>query len=117
LRLLQKKRVSVQVVTYVNSSSAQAIKNLLDFVELRCANHPIRGRLCIVDGREVFTTFAMDESQNLAAMADVGLWTDARDYVRSMDDFFLSCWERALPAGDVPTGYGANQMLSDPGTL
>jgi sugar-specific transcriptional regulator TrmB len=117
LRLLQKKRVSVQVVTYVDSSSAQAIKNLLDFVELRCANHPIRGRLCIVDGREVFTTFAMDESQNLAAMADVGLWTDARDYVRSMDDFFLSCWERALPAGDVPTGYGANQMLSDPGTL
>jgi sugar-specific transcriptional regulator TrmB len=103
LRLLQKKRVSVQVLTYVDSPTAQAILDVLGFVEVRHADHPISGRLCIVDGKEVFTTFAMDESQNLTAMGDVGLWTDARDYVRSMSDFFLLSWERGIPAGDMLT--------------
>ena len=107
LRLLQKKRISVQVLTHLDASTAQVIKNLLDFVELRHADHPIRGRLCIVDGREVFTTFAMDESENMTAMGDVGLWTDSRDYVRSMGDFFLSSWERGIPAGEVFARYGA----------
>lgn len=90
-----------RLLTQVDRRGIEIIKNYLDFAKVRHVPLPTAIRLVVVDGREVLNTFAMDDSMSMTTQRDIGLWTDAYNYVESMKVFFGSLWSAAPDARGV----------------
>ena len=70
-------------------------------------------RLFIVDDAEVMTTFTMDDSMSMTTQDDVGVWTNASNYVKTMTTFFDQVWEGSISAGEVMSSYVSHKILLD----
>ncbi len=90
-----------RLITQVDQHGVETIQNYLSFAEVRHSVLSTAVRLVVVDGSEVLNTFAMDDSMSMTTPRDIGLWTNAYNYVESMKIFFGSLWREAADARGV----------------
>jgi hypothetical protein len=110
---LRKNGLSVRIITQVDPSNLQSIKEYLGFTEMRHTLLSANSRLFIVDDAEAMTTFTMDDSMSMTTQDDVGVWTNASNYVKTMTTFFDQVWEGGISAGEVMSSYVSHKILLD----
>jgi sugar-specific transcriptional regulator TrmB len=110
---LRKNGLSVRLITQVDPSNLQSIKEYLGFTEMRHTLLSANSRLFIVDDAEAMTTFTMDDSMSMTTQDDVGVWTNASNYVKTMTTFFDQVWEGSISAGEVMSSYVSHKILLD----
>jgi sugar-specific transcriptional regulator TrmB len=93
--------VRTRVLTQVDEQMLESLENYLGFAEIRHIPFPTTMRFIIIDESEVLTTFAMDDSMSMTTQRDIGLWTNAINYVKAMKTFFDAQWGVALDAREV----------------
>jgi len=117
---LESGNLAKRLLTQVDRHGIETIEDLLDFAEVRHIPLTTAMRLVIVDGSEVLNTFAMEDSMSMTTQRDIGLWTNAHNYVESMKVFFSSLWSAAPDARQVSEAVKAGkvpQRISIIGTL
>ena len=112
-RALKKHGLNVRVVTQIDPTSLQSIKEYLDLVDMRHTLLSANSRLFVVDDLEAMTTFTMDDSMSMTTQDDVGVWTNAPNYVKTMATFFDQVWEEGISAGEIVSGFTSQRMLLD----
>ena len=113
LQALRKNGLSVRIITQISPSNLQSIKEYLGFTEMRHTLLSANSRLFIVDDVEAMTTFTMEDSMSMTTQDDVGVWTNASNYVKTMTAFFDRSWEGGISAGEVVSSYASRKMLLD----
>ena len=99
-----------RLLTQVDRHGIETIENFLEFAEVRHVPLTTAMRLIIADGSEVLNTFAMEDSMSMTTQRDIGLWTNAHDYVESMKVFFHSLWSAAPDARQVLEAVKAGKV-------
>ena len=107
---LESGNLAKRLLTQVDRHGIETIENLLDFAEVRHIPLTTAMRLVIVDGSEVLNTFAMEDSMSMTTQRDIGLWTNAHNYVESMKVFFSSLWSAAPDARQVSEAVKAGKV-------
>jgi len=107
---LESGNLAKRLLTQVDRHGIETIENLLDFAEVRHIPLTTAMRLVIVDGSEVLNTFAMEDSMSMTTQRDIGLWTNAHNYVESMKIFFSSLWSAAPDARQVSEAVKAGKV-------
>jgi sugar-specific transcriptional regulator TrmB len=90
-----------RVLTQVDQHGLEVVEDYLGFAEVRHVIMPAAIRFVIIDESEVLNTFAMDDSMSMTTQKDIGLWTNAYNYVKAMTVFFDSLWTSAPDAREV----------------
>ena len=98
LREVESKKVTQRLLTQIDGYGLETVENYLDFAQVRHVTLPTTIRFVVVDETEVLNAFAMDDSMSMTTGDDIGLWTNAKSYVRAMKELFYSLW-RAAPDG------------------
>jgi hypothetical protein len=98
LKELHEKGVDVMVLAQVDEAGVEAVRNYLDFAEVRHASLQSTMRLVLVDETEALTTFARDDSMSLTTEKDLAMWVRAPDYAQSMKMFFETLWKDGVLA-------------------
>ena len=98
LKELHDKGVDVMVLTQVDETVVEAVKNYLEFAEVRHASLHFTVTMVLVDDIEALTTFARDDSMSLTTEKDLATWVRAPDYALSMKVFFETLWKDGILA-------------------
>jgi len=98
LKELHDKGVDVMILTQVDETGVEAIRNYLDFAEVRHAVSQSSLRLVLVDENEVITSFVRDDSMSLTTEKELAIWVRAPDYANSMKMFFETLWKDGVLA-------------------
>jgi sugar-specific transcriptional regulator TrmB len=98
LKELYNKGVDVKVLTQVDESGVEAVKNYLNFAQVRHAALESTMRVILVDEAEALTTFTRDDSMSLTTEKDTAMWVRASDYAKSMKVFFEAIWKDGVLA-------------------
>jgi len=101
LRELSRKGKRVRVLTQVDATNVPEIEGYLKFARSRHIALPSPMRFAIIDGREILTTVAMDDSMSMTTQNDTGLWTNAPSYVTAMKVFYDAVWSLAPKAESI----------------
>jgi sugar-specific transcriptional regulator TrmB len=94
---LQKSHVSTRVLTQINENGIKAVSNYSAFAEIRHITLPTLMRFVLIDEKEAYTTFSMDDSMSMTTEEDVGMWTNASDYVKAIKASFQALWKESIP--------------------
>ncbi|GEM_PF-1160746 len=98
LKELHDRGVDVMVLTQVDETGVEAVRNYLEFAEVRHASFQSTMRMVLVDDIEALTTFARDDSMSLTTEKDLAMWVRAPDYAQSMKMFFETLWKDGVLA-------------------
>ncbi len=101
LNNLRKEGIVTRIITELDQRGIKAAESYLKVSEVRHAPLATTIRLAVVDESEAVPTFAMDDSMSMTTSEDVGLWTNAPNYVRTMRAFFDAVWSTATDARHV----------------
>ena len=101
LKDLKHDSLSTLILTQADQEAGQDLENYLTFAEVHHMSLPATVRFAIIDESEVLTTFAMDDSMSITTQADIGLWTNASDFVMAIKTFFDAVWKTAPDAREV----------------
>jgi sugar-specific transcriptional regulator TrmB len=86
--------VSVRKIVDIDENNVAAAGRFLDFCELRhLSGHS--ARLVLVDETDVITYLLHDDSGNTRLNSDVAVWTNNKDFITMMKDFFEISWNLA----------------------
>jgi len=113
LRELHDKGVEVMVLTQVDETGVEAVRNYLDFAEVRHAVLESTLRLVLVDEIEALTTFARDDSMSLTTEKELAMWIRAPDYAKSMKLFFETIWKDSILARQKLVEIEAQRALRE----
>jgi len=113
LKELHGKGVEVRVLTQVDESGIEAVKNYLDFAQVRQAALQSAMRLVLVDETEALTTFIRDDSMSLTTETELAMWVRAPDYAKSMKIFFETLWKDGVLMRHRIAEVEAKQMLRE----
>lgn len=93
LRELHDLGVDVMILTQVDESGVEAVRNYKDFAQVRHNALQTTMRFILVDETEALITFARDDSMSLTTEKDLAMWVRAPDYAKSMKTFFAALWK------------------------
>jgi sugar-specific transcriptional regulator TrmB len=113
LKELHDKGVDVMVLTQVDETGVEAVRNYLGFADVRHASFQSTMRMVIVDEIEALTTFARDDSMSLTTEKDLAMWVRAPDYAQSMKMFFETAWKDGVLARHRLAEIEAQQALRE----
>ena len=98
LKEIHDNKVEVVVLTQVDELAVEAVKNYMEFADVRHMSAPPTIGMVLVDETEALTTFAHDDSMSLTTEKVLAMWVRAPDYVKSMEVFFQTLWNSCSPA-------------------
>lgn len=113
LKELHNKGVEIRVLTEIEQAGVEAVKNYLDFAQVRHAALQFPTRLVLVDEVETLTTFAREDSMSLTTEKEVAMWVRASDYAKSTKMFFEILWKGGLLAQAKVTEIEAQEALKE----
>jgi sugar-specific transcriptional regulator TrmB len=113
LKRLHRKGVKVMILTEIDKTSAEAVRSLLDFAQIRHIQSSSITRMILVDETEAFTSFVRDDSTSLSSEKELAMWVRAPDYVKSMKLSFNALWNDSTPAQQVLTTISVERMFKD----
>lgn len=113
LKRLHRKGVKVMILTEIDEASAEAVRSLLDFAQIRHIQSSSITRMILVDETEAFTSFVRDDSTSLSSEKELAMWVRAPDYVKSMKLSFNALWNDSTPAQQVLTTISVERMFKD----
>lgn len=113
LRELHNKGVEIRVLTEIEEGGVEAVKNFLDFAQVRHATLQFALRLVLVDDAETLTTFVREDSMSLTTEKEVAMWVRASDYAQSTKMFFEILWKNGLLAHAKIAEIEAQQALKE----
>jgi sugar-specific transcriptional regulator TrmB len=113
LKGLHKKGVKVMVLTEIDEASAEAVRSLMDFAQIRHMPSSSVTRMILVDETEAFTSFVRDDSTSLSSEKELAMWVKAPDYVKSMKLSFDALWNDSTPAQQVLTTISTERIFKD----
>jgi hypothetical protein len=113
LKELHDKGIEIMVLTEVDESGVEAVKNYLTFAHVRHLAVPSTMRLILVDETDALTTFARDDSMSLNTEKDLAMWVKAPDYAKSMKLYFEALWRESVLARQRLTTIAAKQTLRE----
>jgi len=96
---LSKEGKQVRLLVQVDESSVEEVERIMGDIEVRHISVPSPVRFAIVDGGEILTSVAMDDSMSMTTDDDTGLWTNAPSFIAAIKVFYESLWSLAPEAG------------------
>jgi hypothetical protein len=113
LKELHDKGIDIMILTEVDESGVEAVKNYLTFAQVRHLAVPSTMRLILVDETEALTTFARDDSMSLTTEKELAMWVKAPDYAKSMKLYFEALWRESVLARQRLAAIAAKQTLRE----
>jgi len=95
---LTKKNVKIRIAAPVNKETAQAVKDIAKFAEVKHINK-IDGRFVIVDGKDLL--FMLMDDKEVHPTYDVGVWVNTPFFAGALENLFNVAWK------DLPTAEKA----------
>ncbi|MCX8146946.1 MAG: hypothetical protein N3D84_00575 [Candidatus Woesearchaeota archaeon] len=94
---LKKKGVKIRIAAPLTKENAHIIKELSGLAEIRHTN--LKGRFCIVDGKEVI--FMVLNDSEVHPTYDVGVWVTTPFFASAMEELYDHAWKNFKPVKDV----------------
>jgi len=113
LKELHDNGVEVMVLTEVDESGVEAIRNYLEFAQVRHTTSQSTMRLVLVDETEALTSFVRDDSMSLTTEKELAIWVRAPDYAKSMKMFFETLWKDSVLARQMLAEIEVKRMLRE----
>ncbi|HIH88431.1 TPA: hypothetical protein HA344_04370 [Candidatus Bathyarchaeota archaeon] len=101
LKAMKRSGVEVRILTQIDAGSLDVVGQYAKSFDLRHINLKTPIRFAITDEKEALNTITMDDSMNMTTQTDMGLWTDASNYVAAQRTFFDALWSLADDANSV----------------
>ncbi|MBU2638144.1 MAG: hypothetical protein KJ955_04170 [Nanoarchaeota archaeon] len=95
LKEISKKGVKVRIAAPVTKESADALKELAAFAEVRHLQKP-NSRFCIVDNKEVM--FMLMNDSDVHPTYDTGVWVNTPFFAATVGNLFDMAWKDMEPA-------------------
>ena len=95
---LTKKNVKIRIAAPVNKETAQSVKDIAKFAEVRHINK-IDGRFVVVDGKDLL--FMLMDDKEVHPTYDVGVWVNTPFFAGALENLFNVAWK------DLPTAEKA----------
>jgi len=90
--------VSIRIATNISSKSADAVKLLEPYADIRHINE-IKARFAVSDGQEI--TFLLFDDQDIHPTYDVGVWVNTPFFAQTIGSLFTLVWDDLKPAQTV----------------
>ena len=88
LKKAKDRKVKIRIAAPLNKQSEKAAKMLKDVAEVKNIN--MKGRFCIVDGKEV--TFMLMDDANVHPNYDAGVWVQTLLFAQALQSMFEMHW-------------------------
>jgi len=92
---LSKKGVKIKIAAPVTKDSAEAVKELKNFAEVRHLDK-LDARFCVVDGKDVM--FMLMDDNEVHASYDVGIWATTPFFANALGNLFELAWNGMEPS-------------------
>jgi len=90
LESLSKKGVKIKIAAPVTKDSASAVKELLNFAEVKNLKE-IEARFCTVDSKDIL--FMVMDDREVHPSYDVGVWVNTPFFANALDSMFDLAWK------------------------
>lgn len=90
---LKKRGVKIRIAAPVSQEAKKAAKEIGKAAEVR--NTDVRGRFCVVDGKEVI--FMVQDDKEAHPTYDIGIWVNTPFFASILESLFETAWKGMKP--------------------
>ena len=92
----RKKNVKIRIAAPINKETAQIVKEISKFAEIRHINKN-EGRFVVVDGKDLL--FMLMHDNDVHPTYDVGVWVNTPFFANALEGLFNTTWKE-LPTAE-----------------